>query len=76
MEALVDYYLIMVVTNIVLVLLLTISFNYCLDLKGIRKRNKELERINNKFNKNIIQQAEEIKRQSVIIDEYRKMITK
>ena len=74
MEALVDYYLIMVVTNIVLVLLLTISFNYCLDLKGIRKRNKELERINNKFNKNIIQQ--EIKRQSVIIDEYRKMITK
>ena len=51
MEALVDYYLIMVVTNIVLVLLLTISFNYCLDLKGIRKRNKELERINNKFTK-------------------------
>lgn len=76
MEKLVDYYLIMVVTNIVLVLLLTFSLNYCLDLKGIRKRNKELERINNKFNKNIIQQAEEIKRQSVIIDEYRKLITK
>lgn len=74
MENVIEYFLIMFVANVILLLIAVFSLTYSLDLHHLKPRNKNLEAINSKFSRAIIEQDREIKKLSNIIEEYRKVV--
>lgn len=74
MENIIEYFLIMFVVNVILLLIAGFSLSYSLDLHHLKSKNKKLEAINSKFNRTIIEQDREIKKLSDIIEEYRKIV--
>lgn len=70
----IEYFLIMFVANVILLLIASFSLTYALDLHRLKSKNKKLEAINSKFNDTIVEQDREIKKLSDIIEEYRKIV--
>lgn len=70
----IEYFLIMFVANVILLLIASFSLTYALDLHHLKSKNKKLEAINSKFNDTIVAQDREIKKLSDIIEEYRKIV--
>lgn len=71
---LIDYYNIMFILNVILIIALAISLHYSLYYTETRNKNKELEKINDKYNNTIVKQCREIEHLRAIIEEYRTVI--
>lgn len=73
-STLMDCYTIMFVMNIILIIALAFSLHFSLYVTETRNKNKELEKVNDKYNNAIIKQHKEIENLKAIVEEYRTVL--